>query len=231
MGRWLTDAARALAGVEAAARLPIFVGGTGLYFKALTEGLSAIPPVPEAVRAKVRKEAEGLASADLHGRLGERDPLTASKLRPSDRQRVLRALEVFEATGRPLALWQEEQGKLLIAPEETVAVFLKVERAKLHDRIDARFDAMLKAGALKEVRRLKTRKLDPALPIMKAHGVPWLMRHLAEEISLEEAAKGGKADTRRYAKRQETWFRHQLKGWKWIEPAKALDLLLAALKR
>ncbi|HEY8269157.1 MAG TPA: tRNA (adenosine(37)-N6)-dimethylallyltransferase MiaA [Xanthobacteraceae bacterium] len=227
VGRWLEDAKSVLAEAERAKRLPIFVGGTGLYFKALIQGLSTIPAVPREVRERVRGEAEGAASAELHGMLASADPQTAAKLRPSDRQRIIRALEVFAATGRPLAEWQEKPGVPLIRPEETVAVFLSVDRAVLHARIDARFDTMLKAGALDEVRALAARRLDPSLPAMKAHGVPWLVRHLAGEISLDEAAAGGKADTRRYAKRQETWFRHQLAGWKWIEPEKALDFVLA----
>lgn len=229
VGRWLGDAGRALVEAERTKRLPIFVGGTGLYFKALTKGLSTIPAVPREVRERVRGEAEGAASAQLHTKLASADPQTAARLRPSDRQRIIRALEVFAATGRPLAEWQEKPGVPLIQPNETVGIFLSVDRAALHTRIDDRFDAMLKAGALDEVRALARRKLDPCLPVMKAHGVPWLMHYLAGEISLEEAAAGSKADTRRYAKRQETWFRHQLTGWKWIEPEKALDHLLVKL--
>ena len=229
VGRWLGDAARALAEAEREKRLPIFVGGTGLYFKALTQGLSAIPAVPREVRERVRGEAEGVASAELHAKLASADKQTAARLRPSDRQRIIRALEVFAATGRPLAEWQEKPGVPLIDPEETVAVFLSVERAALQARIDTRFAAMLGAGALDEVQALAARRLDPRLPAMTAHGVPWLMRHLAGEISLEQAAAGGKADTRRYAKRQETWFRHQLEGWMWIEPEKALDYIFSSL--
>ena len=229
VGRWLGGAGRALSEAERAKRVPIFVGGTGLYFKGLTQGLSAIPAVPREVRERVRGEAEGAASTELYAKLASADPRTAARLRPSDRQRIIRALEVFAATGRPLAEWQERPGVPLIRPEEAIAVFLSVERAALHARIDARFDAMLEAGALGEVQALAARKLDPRLPVMKAHGVPWLLRHLAGEISLDEAAAGGKADTRRYAKRQETWFRHQLEGWKWIEPERALDRLLAKL--
>jgi len=229
VGRWLIDAVPVLEEAERAKRLPIFVGGTGLYFTALTQGLSTIPEVPREIRERVRGEAERVASAELHAKLASTDPQTAARLRPSDRQRIIRALEVFAATGRSLAEWQERPGVPLIRPEATVAVFIAAERAALHARIDARFDAMLDAGALDEVRALARRKLDPRLPVMKAHGVPWLLRHLAREISLDEAAAGGKADTRRYAKRQETWFRHQLAGWKWIEPEKALDHLLAKI--
>jgi tRNA dimethylallyltransferase len=230
VGRWLGDAARALADAEAARRLPIFVGGTGLYFTALTKGLSAIPPVPDAVRATVRHDTEHVDTAALHARLASVDPLTAGRLRPSDRQRILRALEVFAATGRPLAEWQEGQGHPLLSSADTVAVFLSVGREELHRRIDARFDAMLKAGALDEVRALADRGLDWRLPVMKAHGVPWLQRYLADDISLADAVQRGKGDTRRYAKRQETFFRHQLPGWKWIEPVAALDCLVNELR-
>jgi len=228
-GRWVADASRALAEVRSAGRLPIFVGGTGLYFRALTRGLSDIPPVPVEVRAKVRGEAEGIATAELHAGLATADPKTAAGLRPSDRQRVLRALEVFAATGRPLAEWQAKPGEPILAPEETLAVFLSVEREVLWRKIDMRFDAMVAAGALEEVRALMQRKLDPTLPAMKAHGVPWLIRHLCGAISLEEAKDGGKADTRRYSKRQETWFRHQLPEFKWIVPEKAFDYLCSAI--
>jgi tRNA dimethylallyltransferase len=178
------------------------------------------------VRAKVRGEAEAVAASELHARLEARDPLTAARLRPTDRQRIIRALEVFEATGRPLAEWQAAPSKPLIAPDDVVAVFLTVDRAELRARIDARFDKMLAEGALEEVRAFAARKLDPALPAMKAHGAPWLMKHLAGEISLDDAAKKAKADTRKYAKRQETWFRHQLPQFKWHAPEEALEELL-----
>jgi len=227
-GRWVTDAARTLKEVEAVGRMPIFVGGTGLYFRALLRGLSDIPPVPADMRARVRGEAAGIPAPDLHAQLANIDPATAAKLRPSDRQRVLRALEVFTATGRPLAEWQEKPGAPMIEPDEAAAVFLSVERKILWQRIDGRFDAMLESGAFDEVKTLAARKLDAALPAMKAHGVPWLIRHLKGESSLEVAAAGGKADTRHYSKRQETWFRHQLKEFEWIEPGRALDYLLSA---
>ncbi len=230
VGRWLADASLALAEVERAGRLPIFVGGTGLYFRALLRGLSSMPPVPEAVRAKIRGKAEGVAAAELHALLAARDPATAARLRPSDRQRIVRALEVFEATGRPLVEWQASPGKPLIAPEDTMAVFLSVDRAELRARIDARFDKMLAEGALDEARALAARKLDPALPAMKAHGAPWLLKHLAGEISLAEAVQEAKADTRNYAKRQETWFRHQLPQFNWLAAGEALDYLISKIK-
>src|ERR1700682_5129068 len=226
VGRWLADASRALSEIKRAGRLPIFVGGTGLYFRALTWGLSSMPPVPEAVRAKVRGEADSVAAAELHARLATRDPATAAKLRPSDRQRVIRALEIFEATGRSLAEWQAAPGKPLIEPGEAISVFLAVDRTELRTRIDARFDKMLAGGALEEVRAFAARKLDPALPAMRAHGALWLMKHFAGEVSLEAAANEAKADTRKYAKRQETWFRHQLPQFKWLAPGEALEKVL-----
>jgi len=230
VGRWVADASRGIAEIEASKRLPIFVGGTGLYFKALTRGLSSMPSVPEKIRARVRGEAEGVETAELHTRLAASDPKMASMLRPSDRQRIIRAQEIFAATGRSLADWQQSPGKPLIDAGDTVSVFLSVDRAELHRRINARFDAMLGAGALAEVRAVMGRKLDPALPALKAHGAPWLRRHLLGEISLEEASTKGKADTRKYAKRQETWFRHQLKDWKWLPPEQAFDYLVSTLK-
>jgi tRNA dimethylallyltransferase len=229
-GRWLADASRVLAEIEREGRLPIFVGGTGLYFKALLRGLSSMPPVPEAVRTQIRGEAAGVETAALHARLAGLDPRTAAGLRISDRQRIVRALEIFAETGRPLAEWQAAPGKPLIEPGAVAAVFLSAERAELRARIDRRFEAMLADGALDEARALAARGLDPALPAMKAHGAPWLMRHLAGEISLEEAAKGGKADTRRYTKRQETWFRHQLPEFRWMGVEAAGEYLGAAIR-
>ena len=143
-------------------------------------------------------------------------PVAAARLRPSDRQRIVRALEIFEATGRSLFEWQEGQRPPpLLAPEHCVRLFLEPARDELRQRIERRFDAMLAEGALEEIRRLAARRLDPSLPAMRAHGVPWLLSHLRGEIGLEEAAEAAKADTRRYARRQFTWFRHQMPGWSW----------------
>jgi tRNA dimethylallyltransferase len=219
VGLWLNDAADAIAQARARGLVPILTGGTGLYFKALTQGLSAMPPVPEAVRRKIREEAKAHASADLHQALAARDPVAAARLRPSDRQRIIRALEIFEATGRSLFEWQEGQRPPpLLAPERCVRLFLEPARDELRQRIDRRFDAMLAEGALEEIRRLAARRLDPSLPAMRAHGVPWLLSHLRGEIGLAEAAEAAKADTRRYARRQFTWFRHQMPGWSWRPP-------------
>jgi len=227
VGRWLADVAPVLAEVRAERRVPILVGGTGLYFKALTQGLSNVPPVPAEIRSKVRARMETEGPAALHAELARRDPASAA-LKPGDRTRIARALEVLEATGRPLSQWHDQGLPPLLDAARAVKVFLAPERPDLRRRIDARFDAMLARGALDEVRNLAARELDPLLPAMKAHGVPWLIRHLKGEISLEEAAQGGKNDTRRYTKRQFTWVRHQLPDWTWMAPEGAREEVLRA---
>jgi tRNA dimethylallyltransferase len=226
VGRWCVDAAAAIAEAERAGRLPILVGGTGLYFKVLTRGLAAVPPIPAGVRTAVRARLKAEGVAALHAELVRHDPSVAARLMPGDRSRITRALEVILATGRPLADWHREGMPPAIDAAGAIKIFLAVERGELYRRIDARFDAMLAAGALEEVRDLAARGLDPTLPAMKAHGVPWLIRHLAGEITLAEAAEGGKRDTRRYTKRQATWFRHQLPEWDWIAAEEALAKLL-----
>lgn len=221
VARWLSDVTFAFEAAESQGLLPIFVGGTGLYFRALTEGLSAIPPVPEAVRAELRAWAEGRDPAALHARLTERDPKTAAHLRPTDPQRILRALEVFEATGRSLRSFHEERRGAALNSGEVLSLFLAPDRELLRARIDTRFDGMIAAGAVQEVTRLAERKLDPALPAMRAHGVPGITRALHGDISMEEAIEKGKADTRAYAKRQHTWFRHQAPDFIWVRPEEA----------
>ena len=231
VGRWCVDASAALAAVERAGRLPVVVGGTGLYFKALTRGLAAVPPIPPQIRAAVRERLERKGIAALYAELGERDAATARRLMPRDRARVTRALEVMLATGRSLTDWHAEGMKPALDAQAAVKLFLDVERAELYRRIDGRFDAMLGSGALDEVRALASRGLDPALPAMKAHGVPWLIRHLSGEIDLVAAVEGAKRDTRRYSKRQGTWFRHQLTDWTWATPGTALGEIRRALGR
>lgn len=220
-GAWVADAAKMLSEAQSAKRLPIFVGGSGLYFKALTRGLSAVPPIPAEVRDSVRARLERDGVEALHAELAQRDPVTAERLKPRDRARVARALEVVEATGRALTDWHREGLPPLLPQGEFHALFLAPERDQLYARIDARFDAMLAAGALEEVAALAARHLDPLLPAMKAHGVPALIRHLKGEISQAEAAETGRADTRHYAKRQFTWFRHQLPEFEWVAPGAA----------
>ncbi len=219
-GRWARAAGEVLAEIKE--RPVVFIGGTGLYFRALTEGLSDIPPVPEAVRAEVRANAEGRATPELHDELRARDPETAARLNAADRQRILRALEIMDATGRQLVSFLGARAQPALAPGEWAGLYLAPDRAELGQRIDARFDAMLERGALDEVAALMARQLDPALPVMRAHGVPHLMAHLVGRLSLEEAASRSKLDTRHYAKRQFTWARHQLSGFRWVAPPEAV---------
>jgi tRNA dimethylallyltransferase len=221
VGRYLDDATRVVADPVSRQKNLIFVGGTGLYFKALHEGLSDVPPVPQAVRDAVRAESEGRTAPELHGELLRRDPQTAGALAPGDRLRILRALEVLAATGRPLASFQGKKRPGPLAASDPIRIFLAPDRDWLRRRIDTRFETMMEHGALEEVRALAERRLDPALPVMRAHGVPALLAHLRGEITRDEAIAQGQADTRRYAKRQFTWFRHQMPGWTWLAPAEA----------
>jgi tRNA dimethylallyltransferase len=230
-GRFVQDAAAALEQARAERRIPVFAGGSGLYFKALTCGLAAIPQVPPEVRQAVRARLEASGPAALHEELARRDPVAATQLRPADRTRIARALEVVEATGRSITDWRREGLPPLLDIARIAKIFLAPERAVLYRRIDARFDAMLSAGALDEVRALAARHLDPLLPAMKAHGVPWLIRHLAGELSLAAAAAEAKKDTCHYAKRQFTWFRHQLGDWPQIDPAGAREALMREIDR
>ena len=225
-GQWLRDVGEVLGELAREGRTAILVGGTGLYFKALTAGLAAVPPIPADIRSAVRGRLDSEGVRPLYDELRERDPQTAHRLMPNDRSRICRALEVVLATGRSLSDWHREGLPPLVDASRAVKVFITCERKELVRRIETRFAAMLQAGALEEVRALAARKLDPSLPAMKAHGVPWLIRHLDGEITLEEAAEGAIMDTRRYAKRQLTWFRNQMKDWPWAaaeEAEKALE--------
>jgi tRNA dimethylallyltransferase len=229
-GRWCGDAAAAVAAARAAGRPAIVIGGTGLYFNALTRGLAAVPPIPEAIRQDVRARLEREGAPALHAELAKRDPEGAARLRANDRSRITRALEVMLATGRSLHDWHGTNKPAIVDLARAAKVFLTVEREELFKRIDARFDAMMAAGALDEVRALAARHLDPSLPAMKAHGVPWLMRYLKGEIALAEAAEGGKRDTRQYTKRQATWFRNQLPEFEWVAPQQARAAVEAQLQ-
>jgi tRNA dimethylallyltransferase len=223
VGRWCRDVEETLREIGKQGRVPILVGGTGLYFKALTSGLAAVPPIPADIRADVRGRLQQEGAPALHAELMRLDPATAQRVTANDRSRISRALEVVLATGRALSDWHREGLPPLIDPARAVKVFITCERKELVRRIEVRFDAMIKSTALDEVRRLAERRLDPALPAMKAHGVPWLIRHLNGEISREEAIAGAVMDTRRYAKRQLTWFRNLMNDWIWADPNDALS--------
>jgi tRNA dimethylallyltransferase len=230
VGRWCREAAAALGAAEREGRAAILVGGTGLYFSALTRGLAAVPPIPAIVRAEVRERLARDGAPALHAELGRRDPAAAARLTPGDRTRITRALEVVLATGRPLKDWQEDEALAILDVSRAAKIFLTPDREELLYRIDMRFDAMIAAGALEEVRALAARHLDPELPAMKAHGVPWLIRHLKGEMTLTQAAAEAKRDTRQYTKRQATWFRNQLPEFAWVEPQNALAAAEAQLR-
>lgn len=209
------DAKQALQQARALGRVPIFVGGTGLYFSALTEGLAEIPPVPVSVRNRIRLHSKDCGAAALHAELALRDPETAARLRPTDTQRVQRALEVLEATDRPLSEWQRTLGAAPLANLRLARFVLSPPRFDLHARIAVRFEAMLLAGALEEAMAL--RGLDPALPAAKILGLRELWSLLDASATREAAAAGAIAATRQYAKRQLTWFRNRMADWTWIE--------------
>jgi tRNA dimethylallyltransferase len=230
VGRWCSEVADVLAAAKCEANAAIVVGGTGLYFSALTQGLAAVPPIPAQIRNEVRARLASDGVEALHAELTQRDPAAAMRLMPGDRARVTRALEVILATGRSLLLWHEANMPAGVDAALAAKVFLMPERDVLLRRIDARFDAMMAAGAMDEVRALAERKLDPTLPAMKAHGVPWLIRHLNGEIALADAVEGGKRDTRQYTKRQATWFRNQLPDFVWAEPERALTAIEVQLR-
>ena len=214
-GRWR---AMALAEIERAGRagaLPVVVGGTGLYLRALVEGIAPVPAIPASVREAVRALHMREGSAALHARLAARDPEAAGRLEPGDGQRVMRAYEVIEATGRSLLAWQAERHDRYAGRAATLVI--APPRPPLYAACDARFDAMMAQGALDEAARLKARGLDPGLPAMKAVGVRPLLDHLAGAVTLERATALGRQATRRYAKRQTTWFRTQMPGGARIE--------------
>ena len=206
-GRWRGLALEAIATAQAEGRVPIVCGGTGLYLKALMEGLSRSPPsaveVREAVRARIARD--GVESA--HAELARRDPASAACVPVRDAQRVARALEVVEATGRPMSEWRGWEGA---SDLRFCVILLTPSRPALYAACDVRFARMLEEGAIEEVRALLALRLDPALPAMKALGVREIAAWLAGECSLEEARAAGQKATRNYVKRQETWFRHQL---------------------
>jgi tRNA dimethylallyltransferase len=226
VGRWCRDVTEALAETVAQGRVAVLVGGTGLYFKSLTSGLAAVPPIPADIRSDVRGRMQSEGVARLYAELARLDPLTARRLMPNDRSRISRALEVVLATGRSLTDWHRDGQPALIDPDRAAKVFVTCERKQLVAQIERRFAAMLAAGALDEVGELGRRELDPLLPSMKAHGVPWLIRHLKGEISLDRARSGAIMDTRRYAKRQVTWFRNQMPGWMASKPEAAFAAIL-----
>lgn len=209
--QWAALARREIALAHAAGRLPILVGGTGLYLRTLIGGIAPVPPIPETIRSAVR----ALPAPDLRAALEAEDPAMAARLHPQDPQRNARALEVIRATGRSLLEWQRQHSGGIGSDVALDARLLLPDRAALNARIDARFDAMMAAGALDEVRALLALDLPAGSPVLKALGVPPLARHLRGELALAAAVADAKRQTRAYAKRQRTWFASggQARGW------------------
>ncbi len=213
-GDYVREVRPLLEKLKAEGRLAVLVGGTGLYFKAMTEGLVDMPEVPAAVMAAI----EALPADALHPALAAEDPEAAARLSPADAPRLQRALGVKRATGRTLGEWQRAATTAVLAPGSWTGVFLAPDRAALYARIDRRFEAMMAAGALDEAAHIRALELPPNRGVMKAHGMPHLIRHLEGAIDRAEAVRLGQQDTRNYAKRQHTWARRFMNHWRWAAP-------------
>jgi tRNA dimethylallyltransferase len=210
---WLEDLAPLVAEARAGGPPLVIAGGTGLYFRALLEGLSPVPEIAEEIRSHWRAEAERRGGPVLHNILKDRDPDMAARLQPTDPQRIARALEVLDATGRSLLGWQADAGEPLIHAEEAERIWLSPPRDELYARCDARWDQMMDDGAVEEVERLRARGLDRSLPVMRAVGVRPLAAYLGGAPDLEAACRDARTETRRYAKRQLTWARKYMISW------------------
>ncbi|CAN5430839.1 tRNA (adenosine(37)-N6)-dimethylallyltransferase MiaA [soil metagenome] len=221
VGKWLTAAGAVLSDIAARGRTAIVVGGTGLYFRALTHGLADIPPVSETQREVSALLYAAQGEHEFRDVLAALDPEAAVRIEIGDRQRLLRAHAVAIATGKSLTAWQTDT-KPVVPGGTWRGVVLDLPRAQLYDRCDARFGLMVERGALEEVAVMMTRGLDPALPALKAVGYRELAAHLRGEVTLDEALDAARQETRRYAKRQLTWFRNQTPDWERVtapEPA------------
>ena len=212
VGRWLAEARRTLADLAARGRPAVVVGGTGLYLRALTEGLADIPPIPAAVREDAAARLQSLGETAFRTELAKVDPEAALRIERGDALRLTRAMEVWLATGRSLSDWRRDSPSAL-AQDRWRAVVVELSRADLYRRCDLRLVGMIRNGALDEVRRLVERDLPPTSPVLKALGVAPLAAHLTGETSLEDALAQAQTETRRYAKRQLTWLRNQTPDW------------------
>lgn len=216
VGRYVTEVTGAIQSAEAAGLRPIITGGTGLYFKALTHGLSPIPAPADDVRAHWRAQAEELGAQRLHEILATRDGDMARRLQPNDTQRIVRALEVLDSSGKSLTYWQAQPGTAVVDEARAIKLVVSHDRDVLHSRADARFDAMMNAGALGEVSDLGDLQLDARLPAMRALGVAPLLAAAQGHVPLEVAISQAKSETRQYIKRQETWFKKNMIAWKCV---------------
>ncbi|MDA5633877.1 MULTISPECIES: tRNA (adenosine(37)-N6)-dimethylallyltransferase MiaA [Rhizobium/Agrobacterium group] len=218
-GEWLRDISVLLSDMKGQRRLPVIVGGTGLYFKALTGGLSDMPVIPDEIRDRLRGRLIEEGPVVLHTELSRRDPEMAEALQPGDGQRIVRALEVIEATGKSIRDYQKASGPVIVDPDRARKFVVLPDRPVLHDRINRRFEAMMESGAVEEVEALLALKLAPDATAMKAIGVSQIAEMLAGRMSEAEVIEKSAAATRQYAKRQMTWFRNQMgEDWTRIQP-------------
>jgi len=217
VGEWSRLAAETMEEVEEKGLRPIFVGGTGLYFRALLEGLSTIPEIPAQIRASAAKTIDTGGILILYDDLRNRDPESAARISPNDPQRIQRAWEVLETTGRSLSDWQKDkQEPVLHGPVDKIV--LEPDRRKLYFRCEKRFERMLGEGGLHEISALLKLGLEPSLPVLKALGVQEMAEYLHGDVSYDQAIKRSKMVTRRYAKRQLTWMRNQMGDWPRLDP-------------
>jgi tRNA dimethylallyltransferase len=218
-GSWLRDVTVLLPRIHAEGKMPVFVGGTGLYFKALTGGLSEMPVIPEEIRQRLRARLLEEGPEGLYAELAKVDPAMVESLNIQDGQRIVRALEVFEATGQSIAEFQGQAGPVVVNPDRARKIVVLPDRAVLHQRINGRFEKMLEQGAEDEVRALLALDLPPEMPVMKAIGVSQIAAMLRGEMTRAEVIERGAAATRQYAKRQMTWFRNQMdESWERLSP-------------
>ncbi len=218
-GVWLREAGALVERLRGEGRMPVFVGGTGLYFKALTGGLSDIPEIPSDIRNRLRGRLLAEGAEVLHRELAERDRAVAETLNPQDGQRIVRALEVIEATGRSIAAFQGKTGPMVVDPDRARKIVVLPDRTVLHERINGRFEKMLAIGAEEEVQALLALDLPPEMPVMKAIGVAQIAAMLKGEMTRADVLEAGAAATRQYAKRQMTWFRNQMdESWERLSP-------------
>lgn len=212
-GQYVRELATVLIEAEGSGLWPIIIGGTGLYFRAILEGLSPVPEIPSQIRVQFRDMQREAGTGEVYRLLTERDPVMASRLKPSDPQRIVRALEVVEATGRSLSWWQSVPGTPILHAEACERIVVSPDKETVQRRADERFDRMIETGAVDEVKRLLLRELSPELPVMRALGVPQLAAYLRGEVALDDAVTSSKLETRAYIKRQRTWIKRNMSAW------------------
>ncbi len=212
VGKWLDMATKIIDQIHQQGKIPLLVGGTGMYIKSLIEGIQQIPDIDLSLREKIRLEEKESGSPALHKKLQQIDPESAAKLEENDGIRIMRAYEVMKQTGKSLSKWQQEPGKIFYPGESFSLFFLNKDRQEVYDNCNKRFLNMIDEGVIEEIKALDAMKLDPKLPAMKAHGVPELIAYLHDEMSIEDAINRSQQNTRNYIKRQFTWFRGQMPG-------------------